>query len=80
MNLWKLDSLIYKIGQSDFVWIDKTLLEKLRPFQDNLGTRIGLKQEMKIHFKDKAHLGWEILGKRNFDLNNHVNSSFFKKS
>jgi hypothetical protein len=46
-----------KTGQSDFVRIDKTLLEKLRPFQDNLRTRVGLKQEMKIHFKDKAHLG-----------------------
>jgi hypothetical protein len=63
MNLQKLDSLIYETGQSNFVWIDKTLLEKLRPFQDNLRTRIGLKQEMKIHFRDKAHLGWEILEK-----------------
>jgi hypothetical protein len=41
-------------------------LKKLRPFQDNLRTRIGLKQEIKIHFKDKAHLGWEILRKRIF--------------
>jgi hypothetical protein len=63
MNPWKLDSPIYEIGQSDLVWIDKTLLENLRTFWDNLRTRIGLKQEIKIHFKDKAHLGWEILKK-----------------
>jgi hypothetical protein len=74
------DSLVYKIGQSGFAWKDKTLLEKLRPFQDNLRTRIRLKQEIKIHLKDKSHLGWEILGKGNFDLNNHENSSFSMKS
>jgi hypothetical protein len=52
-----------KTRQSGFVWTDKTALEKLRPFEDNLRTRIGLKQEIKIHFKDKTHLGWEILTK-----------------